>query len=70
MWSKKDFIIFFAGVEAFHTISHIVMGFTGVLPIQVFFVTWTQQLNIIAAVVNGLITIGLLWWASRLRCCQ
>lgn len=70
MWSKKDFIIFFAGVEAFHTVSHAIVAITGVLPLQFAFITWTQQLNIIAIVVNALITAGLLWWASRLKCCQ
>lgn len=70
MWSKKDFIIFFAGVEAFHTISHIIVAATGVLPLQFTFITWTQQLNIIAIIVNAIITGGLLWWASRLKCCQ
>jgi hypothetical protein len=68
MWSKKDLIIFFAGVEAFHTLSHLMIAVSGTLPIQFFFITWTQPLNIIGIIVNGLVTIGLLWWASRLRC--
>jgi hypothetical protein len=70
MWSKKDYIIFFAGVEAFHTLCHIIISISGTLPIQFFFITWTQPLNIIGIVVNAVITLGLLWWASRLKCCQ
>ncbi len=70
MWSKKDYIIFFAGIEAFHTISHGIILFTGILPLELPFITWTQQLNIIAIVVNAIITVALLWWASRLTCCR
>lgn len=67
MWSKKEWVIFFAGVEAFHTISHIAMQFLGVLPIQFFSITWTQQLNSWAIVINGLITVGLILWSSKLK---
>ncbi len=70
MWSKKDFIIFVAGIEAFHTISHAIIAVSGILPIQFFFITWTEQLNILAIAANGIITLGLLWWSTRLRCCR
>jgi hypothetical protein len=70
MWAKKDFIIFFAGFEACHTLAHIIIGASGILPLQFFFINWTPQLNIFAIAIHGLITIGLLWWASRLKCCQ
>lgn len=67
MCSKRDVIIFFAGVEAFHTLSHLLISFTDTLPIKVFSITWTQQLNVLGIVINGIITLGLFYWASRLK---
>lgn len=67
MWTKKDIIIFLAGAEAFHTLSHIVINFSGLLPITLFSITWTQSLNMLGIVINALITVGLLWWASKLK---
>jgi hypothetical protein len=54
MWTKREVIIFVAGVETFLTFSHL--GFTV-----------TAGLNAWAIVVNALITAALLWWASRVR---
>ena len=67
MCSKRDTIFFLAGAEAFHTLSHVIIAFTGTLPIKVFSIIWTQQLNFLGIVINGLVTCGLLWWASRLK---
>ena len=67
MCSKRDVIIFFAGAQVFHTLSHIILNFTDTLPINVFSITWTQQLNVAAIAINGLITVGLLWWSSKLK---
>lgn len=67
MCSKGDLIVFLAGAQTFHTLSHILLSFTETLPIKVFSITWTQQLNIVAIVINGLVTAALLWWASRVR---
>lgn len=67
MCSKRDTIIFLAGVEAFHTISHIAIGLTHILPIEICKITVTYQLNLMSIIINGLITAGLLWWASRLK---
>jgi len=67
MYSQRDIIIFLAGFEAFHTLSHIIIGASGILPLTFFSITWTQHLNIVAIIVNGLITVGLLWWVSRVK---
>lgn len=64
-WSKRDIFIFFAGAEAFHTLTHVIISVSGTLPLQFFYITWTQQLNLLAIIINGAITIGLLIWASR-----
>ncbi len=66
MWSKKEIVIFFAGVEAFHTLSHIMLSYFHVLPIQFFSLTWTSQLNIVAIITNAIITAALLWWSTKL----
>lgn len=66
MWSKKDILIFLAGAQTFHTLTHIILGMSNTLPIQFFSITWTTQLNIIAIVLNVIITVGLLWWAHKL----
>jgi hypothetical protein len=67
MWTQRDIILFFAGFEAFHTLSHIMIGYLNILPIKFLSITWTQQLNLWGIVINAFITVGLLWWASRLK---
>ncbi len=67
MFSKRDIVIFFAGAEAFHTLVHIWFSMAGTLPIKVFNFSLTPQLNMFAIVLNAIITIGLIWWAHRLK---
>ena len=64
----RDVVVFFAGAEAFHTLSHIGLGMSGLLPMSVswFPVEVTPGLNAFAVVVNALVTCGLLYWAHRL----
>jgi len=67
MWSTRDIVLFFAGAEFFHTLSHIFFAFSGMLPIHFLFITWGQQLNLIFGIIgNALITGGLLWWSKKL----
>lgn len=70
MWSKKDWVIFFAGIEVFHTLSHIALALSGALPVEFFFVMWTEQLNRWGIIINAAIALGLLWWAYQLSCCE
>jgi uncharacterized PurR-regulated membrane protein YhhQ (DUF165 family) len=67
MWTKREVIIFFAGVEAFHTLSHLSLNVSGQLPMRVFGFNVTAGLNAWAIVVNAAITAALLWWARRLK---
>jgi len=77
-WSKRDLLLFLAGAEAFHTLVHVLLYFSGLLPIKLI-IEWTSQLNLYAIIINALITIGLLWLAckangscdanSQNRCC-
>jgi hypothetical protein len=66
MCTKKEVVIFLAGVEAFHTFMHLVFygyGITFKLP----WMTVTSQWNLGAFLVNLLITVGLLYWASKVK---
>lgn len=65
--SKRDIIIFAAGAQAFHTLSHIIIYFSHTLPLQFFSYTFTAQMNSVAIVLNGLITVGLIYWAHCLK---
>lgn len=62
----KEWVIFFAGAEAFHTFSHIIFYFSGALPVTFYTIVVTQQLNLWAIIINAVITILLLWWAYKL----
>ncbi len=66
MFKLRDVIIFLAGVEFFHTLSHIILPYFVTLPMQLNFMTLTPYLNLIIIIINAIITILLLWWASRL----
>jgi hypothetical protein len=63
----RDVIIFLAGAEAFHTITHILLPFAVVLPLTTKYLVVTPEINYGAIVVNGVITILLLWWAAKLK---
>lgn len=62
----RDILIFLAGAEAFHTLTHLIFQFARVLPIKFFSINWTYQLNMWGIIINGLITVGLFWWISKL----
>jgi hypothetical protein len=64
----RDALVFFAGAEAFHTLSHVWLGLSGMLPMEIQFpsITITRGLNVFAIVVNALVTVGLLYGAKRL----
>lgn len=69
MCTKKEVIIFFAGAEAFHTFAHLMLTVSGLLPLHPHWLPFaiTPQFNAFALAFNALITIGLLYWASRIR---
>jgi len=67
MFSKKELIIFAAGAEAFHTLSHVVIQCTDILPITIYSIQWTPALNILGIVVNAAVTVALLRWASKTK---
>jgi hypothetical protein len=65
--TKKQWVIFFAGAEAFHTLSHIMLYFSDMLPFAFYSIQVTQQLNLWAVFINGIATILLLNWAKKLK---
>jgi hypothetical protein len=62
----KNILIFLAGAEFFHTFVHVMLAYVNRFPIDMKLTVLTSSLNIWGIIINGLITIGLLWWASRL----
>lgn len=64
----RDALVFFAGAEAFHTLTHVWLGMNGMLPMEISFppMTITPGLNLFAIVANALVTAGLLYGAKRL----
>lgn len=70
MFTKKNTIMFFAGAAAFHTLSHILLYFTDVLPMRLCsccsFI-FTPEMNFWAVIISAAVTVGLLYWASQLK---
>lgn len=67
MFSLKNVLIFFAGAEFFHTLSHILLPFFVKLPLETKIIYLTPTLNIWAIIINAIITLGLLWWAKKVE---
>jgi len=67
MCKLRDVVIFFAGAEFFHTISHIILPYFFTMPLNMSFMVLTTRLNCWAIAANAIITIALLWWAYKLR---
>ena len=67
MWSTKEFLIFFAGAAALHTLSHIALYMLIQLPMQFGPINLTPQLNNYVIVISAFITAGLIWWANSVK---
>lgn len=67
MLKFRDVLIFLAGAEFFHTLSHIILPYFITLPLNMSFMMFTPSLNTWAIIINAFITIVLLWWASRIK---
>lgn len=66
----RDTVIFLAGVSAFHTLSHVWLGMSDLLPMSVPLMpsfTITQSVNGVIILASAFITVGLLYWAHRLK---
>lgn len=67
MLKLRDVVIFLAGAEFLHTLSHILLPYFVTLPLDMRLIVFTQTWNVWTIVINAVITIILLWWASRLK---
>lgn len=65
MRNKKHILLFLAGAEAFHTLAHLILAVSDLLPFTIFGIMVTPVLNMSAVAINAFITLGLLTWASR-----
>ena len=64
--SLREVLIFLAGAEAFHTVSHMAMAYLAKLPLDLTLVVVTPTMNTWGIIINGFITLFLIWLASRL----
>lgn len=67
MLKLREVVIFIAGAQFFHTLSHIILPYFITLPLDLKFITFTSSLNIGAILINAAITVALLWWANRIQ---
>lgn len=63
----RDILIFLAGAEFFHTLSHVVLLLLITFPWQTKWVLVTRSLNQWAIIINAIITVVLLVWASKTK---
>ncbi|MBI3623138.1 hypothetical protein HY212_03615 [Candidatus Pacearchaeota archaeon] len=67
MFNKREWIIFFAGFEALHTIAHIGLALSNILPINIFGINFTYNYDLFAIIFNLIVTILLLSWTSKVK---
>jgi hypothetical protein len=65
MWTKREILLFFAGAEAFHTLSHLMLPMMVHFPVYILGIEYTSLLNILTILINLAITIALIWWADK-----
>jgi hypothetical protein len=66
----REALFFLAAAEAVHTLMYVWIGISGVLPMSMPWLpllTITHEVNLLAIVVNGMITFGLLDAAIGLK---
>lgn len=65
---RRDALVFLAGASAFHTLSHIWLGLSGMLPMKIEHpaMTITSNLNLFTIIANFVITAVLLYGAKRM----
>ncbi len=68
MCNLRDIVIFFAGAEFFHALSHFMVPLFLDLPLDMKIFVLTPTLNLYAVIGNAVIMVLLLWWAKRLSC--
>lgn len=67
MCCLRDWVVFLAGGEFFHTLSHIFLPYFFKLPLDMGFMVLNQHNNMTMIIVNGLITVALLYIACKMK---
>lgn len=67
MWTKREILIFLAGAATLHTLSHVMLQFAAVLPLNFWGIIVTYSLNTYALIISALVTAALLWLISRTK---
>jgi hypothetical protein len=62
---KRDWLLIAIGAQVFHTISHIILSLSNTLPLHFFFFTITKQFNMLAILLNVVISGLLIWWLKK-----
>lgn len=65
MFNLHDIIVFLAGAQFFHTISHIFIAYFFDFPLRTKIMMVSKSLNFWAIIINGAITVLLLWLATK-----
>ena len=60
--TKKEFIMFLVGAEAFFTLSQIILYFSTVMGYQLQDIIVNRQINFWGIVFNAIFTYFLYWW--------
>jgi hypothetical protein len=66
MFNFRDFVVFVAGAEFFHMLSHIFIFYYVTLPMNTDVVLVTPELNTWGIAINAAVTVLLLWWSTKL----
>lgn len=66
MCKFRDVVVFAAGAEFFHTLSHIFLAYIVLLPMDLKFMVLTPHMNYWAIIGNAVVTVLLLFWARKL----
>lgn len=64
MCTKNHILYFLAGATFFHTINHIWLAYSGLLPLTMLGFVVTSQMNTIIIAVSAILTLGLLYAAK------
>lgn len=67
MCCLRDLIVFLAGAEFFHTLAHVFLPRFVELPLDAGFLVLNEQNNMMMIIVNGLITLALLFIAHKMK---
>lgn len=60
---RKEVAKFASGLTAWEAVVHLALGLSGVLPLTIFGITITPELNTIQVIVPGTISIALAYYA-------